>query len=311
MNNQKNKKSSRVEIVNFNDMVDPHQEEIKKLKPEESEEIRKKLMWLLGGIFLFGIIALIIIIFGNDTKMQDKKEETNVKEEITEETTEKEIPDGVVSVDDDSIAEYKKLLIINPYDTIFNGSLKNVFNTVDINSFDNNNKLYFASKSEVFQNYIKDVGVNNHQDQCNGSGAIEIDASVIKEAMEDVFGNGVTYQNIDFYYPHYTGDTLINVYKLSFINGKYTMTCVPNYSTNANMVIQSKIEEIKHENDQLVFSKRVVFISKQGVFADPQNKTLITKDPTVVYDSYIKKGTIYKFIFTKNNDKYYLSNIQK
>lgn len=311
MSNQKNKKSSRVEIVNFNDMVDPNKEEIKKLNPEESEEIRKKLMLLLFGIFLFGGIALLIVIFGNDTKTESNKKEESITEKVVEDDEEKKIPDGVVSVDDDSITEYKNLLIINSYDTIFNSSLKNIFNTVSADSLDNNNKLYFASKSYVFQNYIKDAGVSNHQDQCNSSGAIEIDASVIKNAMEEVFGNKVTYQNVDFYYPHYTDGTLINVYKLSFINGKYTMTCVPNYSTNANMVIQTKIEEIKHENDQLIFSKRVVFISKKGVFADPQNKILITNDPTVVYDSYIKKGTLYKFVFTKNNDKYYLTSIQK
>lgn len=310
MSNQKNKKSSKVEVVNFNDMVDPKGEEIKKLNPEESEEIRKKLMYLLFGIFVFGIIVLVVIVFGNDTKVEEKKDDTIEEEQVVEEEK-TEIPEGGVSIDDDSIAEYKDLLVINTYDTIFNTSLKNIFNAVNVNSLDNNNKLYFASKSVTFQNYIKDAGVNDHQYQCNGSGVIEMDASVIKNAMEEVFGSSVTYQNINFYYSHYTGDTLINVYKLTFVNGKYTMTCVPNYSTNANMVIQSKIEGIKHENNQLVFSKRVVFISKKGVFADPQNKVLITNDPTVVYDSYIKKGTIYKFVFSKNGDRYYLTNIQK
>lgn len=310
MSNQKNKKSSKVEVVNFNDMVDPKGEEIKKLNPEESEEIRKKLMYLLFGIFVFGIIVLVVIVFGNDTKVEEKKNDTIEEEQVVEEEK-VEIPVGVVSIDHDSIAEYKNLLVINTYDTIFNTSLKNIFNMVNVNSLDNNNKLYFASKSVTFQNYIKNAGVNDHQYQCSGSGVIEMDASVIKNAMEEVFGSSVTYQNINFYYSHYTGDTLINVYKLTFVNGKYTMTCVPNYSTNANMVIQSKIERIKHENNQLVFSKRVVFISKKGVFADPQNKVLITSDPTVVYDSYIKKGTVYKFVFSKNGDRYYLTNIQK
>lgn len=307
--NDKNeqKKQSKVEIVNFNDMVNPEKEVIKKLDPEESAEIRKKLMTLLFGVFMVGIviIAVMMITDGVDTN----KKENSKLDESTGEQGEK-IPEGIISIDDSSISQYRDLLVVNSYDTIFNKSLKNMFVGTNANDLDNNNKLYLASKSEAFQDYIKEAGINYHQYQCTGSGIIEFDASIMKKAMEEVFGGDVVYKNADFYYLHYVGDSLINVYKLTFLNGKYTMVCQEKYSTDISLIIQSKIEEIKHENDQLIFSRRVVFVTKDGVFADPSVKKLITNDKTAIYNSYIAKGTLYKFVFTKVGNNYYLTNIQ-
>lgn len=306
MNEKKQKKDSKVQIVNFNDMVNPKQETIKKLDPEESAEIRKKLMTLLFGLFVAGIALLALMTISNDSSSTKKTQQNNNVEEI-EET----LNDGIIDIEDNSISKYKDLLIINPYDTIFHKSLKKMFVETNANDLDNNNKLYLATKSTTFQNYIKNAGISYHQYQCTGSGTIEIDAQTMKNAMEEVFGSSVIYKNTDFYYLHYTGNSLINVYKLTFLNGKYTMTCQEKYSNDTNVLIQSKIQEIKHENDQLIFSRRVVFITKSGVYADPSGKILITKDQTVTFGSYIKKGTLYKFIFTKENGNYHLTNIQK
>lgn len=309
MNNKNHNHKHKVEIVNFNDMVNPQKEGIKKLDPEESDEIRKKLTRLLFIVLLFGIIILIITFSTNNLKSKEKKETKKEEEPVVEEEN-KEIPTGNIDINNDIIKKYKNLLVINSYDMIFNPSLKNVFNNINTSSLDNSNKLYFASKSETFQNFIEKAGLSNHQYQCNGAGNIEIDASIMQNAMEEVFGSGIVYQNADFYYPYYVDGTLINVYKLTFVNGKYTMTCINKYSTNANMVVQSKFEMITNDNNQLTFNNRVVFITKNGVFMDPQTKVLITKDPTVVYDTYIKKGKIYKFIFSKNNGEYYFSRIE-
>lgn len=308
MSEKKQKRGSKVEIVDFNDMVDFEKEQVKKLTVEESTEIRKKLMFLLFGMFIVGfiIIAFMYIFDGsgkNEENRKDSVEQTN-EEKVN-------IPDGVVDIANEQITKYRNLLVTNYYDILYYPSLKEMFGTANANDLNNNNKLYFASKSETFQNYINNAGISYHQYQCVGSGTIEIDASIIKEAMVEVFGKDVVYKTTDFYYLHYAGDSLINVYRLKFLNGKYTMTCLDKYDTNIKMIMQSKIEEVRHESERLIFSKRVVFVTKNGVYADPYGKKLITNNKNDAYNSYIKKGQLYKFVFTKNGDNYYFTNIQK
>ena len=64
-------------------------------------------------------------------------------------------------------------------------------------------------------------------------------------------------------------------------------------------------------NIKLVFEVKVVFINRDGVYSDPKTTNLITNDPKALYNAYMSKATTYKFVFSKMNDNYYLSGIEK
>ena len=109
----------------------------------------------------------------------------------------------------------------NIVDTLYNQNLKDMFLTIDFSKLNNNNKLYLASKSETFNKYLSNAGISTHEYGCNASGVIEFDSSIMKTAMEEVFGPAVTYQNDSFNYIYYINSTLINVYDVTFSNNKY------------------------------------------------------------------------------------------
>lgn len=307
----KNKKNKKVEIINFNDVVET-KEVKKKLTEEEKEEIKKKLTRLLFSLVIFGTLFITILFSTNLFKSNNKKDtkEQNTKEETVEEAK-KELPTGEIELSNSGIEKYKNILTINQYDTLFNPTLKNMFLTTDFSKLDNNNKLYLASKSETFIKYLTNAGMLNHEYECNKAGVIEFDSSVMKKSMEEVFGPNVTYQNDNFNYMYYINNTLINVYDITFSNNKYKMTCNKNYSTTLDLLIQEKTEKITNNNNKLIFEVKAVFITKDGVYSNPKTTNLITNDSTTTYNTYMAKGTTYKFVFNKENDNYYLSGIEK
>ena len=312
----KSKKNSKVEIVRFHDFVDT--KEVKpKLSKEESEEIKKKLTRLLTVLVIVGTLFLTFIFTNNSFKSSSAKRLNNTTDNNNQientETINNKVPEGDVSLNDLSIEKYKNIITINQYDTLFNKNLKNIFLSSNFNTVDNYNKLYFASKSESVKKYLESAGILNHEYGCNKSGVIEFDETVMKSAMEEVFGPRVIYQNIDFELPYYINETLINVYNVSFSNGKYTMSCVSNYKKDLKLVIQSKINKVTNTNNRLVFEINAVFINKNGVFSDPKTTKLITNDANTTYDNYISKGTNYKYIFEKSavDDNYYLQRMEQ
>ena len=310
---EKGKKNKKVEIISFNDIVET--KEVKKdLSEEEKEEIKTRLTRLLFSLVIFGTLFITILfstnLFKSNTK-EDQKEQKTEEQSVVKEEEKIELPTGEIELSNSSIEKYKNILTFNQYDTLYNQNLKDMFLTIDFSKLNNNNKLYLASKSETFNKYLSNAGISTHEYGCNASGVIEFDSSIMKTAMEEVFGPAVTYQNDSFNYIYYINSTLINVYDVTFSNNKYKMTCNKNYSNALDLLIQEKIEKITNDNNKLVFEVKVVFINRDGVYSDPKTTNLITNDPKALYNAYMSKATTYKFVFSKMNDNYYLSGIEK
>ena len=314
----KSKKNSKVEIIEFNETID-NKEMKPKLSKEESEQIKKKLTKLLAVLIVLGTLFITFLFTTHSNKSNstsnNNKNDKNIVDNnsINNENIQsnKVLPEGELSISDSAIEKYKNILTFKMYDTILYSSIKDIFLTNDFSKLDNDNKIYLATKSESFNRYLESVGILNHEYGCNKSGMLEFDGNTMKKALEEVFGFDVNYQDSNFRLPYYINDTLINVYDVTFSNGKYSMNCINNYKNDLEYVIQTKINKITNNNGKLVFEMKSVFINKTGVYSDPKFTKLITNDSKITYDNYIDKGNSYKFVFEKNNDNYYLKGIEK
>ena len=304
------KKNTKVEIIKYNDII--KEKETKNIiTKEDSIEIKRKIKKLLIGLIIFVVIFLTILIYMYTLKPNESTKKEENKTEEAKETSEEVLPDGDIEIENNTVEQYKNIITFEQYDTIFYPNIKNIFASESFSELDNNTKIYLASKTNTFASYLKDAGILEHEYNCNASGIIEIDSNVMKEAIEAALGPNTEYQNEDFIYPYYVNSTLMNVYDVNFKNGKYVIKCNKNYNKDLKTVIQTKINRINNKNNKLVFSIQAVFINKSGVYLDPNMTKLITNNKTATYKDYITKGNNYKFIFTKTNDKYYLSNIEQ
>ena len=322
---KKNKKSVKIEIVNFNDLTkldkntsvnNTKREDVPKvpLTEEESEEIRKKLTRLLIFVIVVGITALFVINYmGGTHKKKVKDDYVEPEEEIVQ-----KIPEGKVNIDNSLIANYVNISKIHKYDFAFNSFLFQTMHNgiTDMSKLHNSAKLYFASKSKTFNDFIKTSAINSHGAKCAGSDKVVLSAQVISDSMKEVFGPNVTYNDASFYYVVYDEslyglENIKNVYSVSFENGTYIMNCISNYNVNNKVNVTAEIVSASNTNNVLSFENQMIFITKNGIYADSLGKKLLSKTVDISSAKYLSKGTVYKFIFNKVDDNYYLSAITK
>lgn len=314
MEEKKNKKR-KVEIIEFKDEVNTEEKE--PITKEESEEIRKKLSHLLIGLGVFAVAFVIYIVIGGNVNISTKTKKPKVKvaNETIEEQKENEenFTDGNIDINDVALEKYKNIIKINKYDILYNNNILDLFKTNidDMNSINNKNKLYFASKSQKFTEFIKNSGIFMHEYDCSVSSTIKIPKNVIDSAVEETFGKNVKASYEKFYYLWYSNEELINVYKLEFSEDAYLMKCVPSANKKLVTITQDILESSNNANNILTLSKKMVFIKETGVYKDPETKTLITNNKKEKYETYVKKGNSYEFIFKKEDGRYHLAGIHK
>ena len=311
----KRNEKRKIEIIEFKDTVNPEEKE--PLSQEESEEIRKKLSRLLIGLGVFAIAFIIYIVISGDlnSSMKTKKSKTKETNETVEEQKETEeiLPDGNIDINDVVLEKYKNIIKINKYDILYNNNILDLFkaNIDDMDSISNKNKLYFASKSKKFTEFARNSGISMHEYDCSVSSTIKIPKTLMDSAVEETFGKNVKVTYETFYYVWYSNEELINVYKAEFSNDTYLMQCIPSANKKLVTITQDNLESSNNTNDVLTLNQRMVFIKQTGVYKDPKAKTLITNNKSATYETYIKKGTSYEFIFKKEDGFYHLAGIHK
>lgn len=200
--------------------------------------------------------------------------------------------------------------------------VQNLYNKIDIGgnlienytsntNLTNDIKLLIVSGNLKEENLIKGTAVKNEN-----TGLIEkaylLNSSLVKEKYEEIFG------------PSYTATPFIshsNLFSLSFDYDEQTKMyycnkgCVKN--TNPSKIYKTKLVKAISLDDKIILNQAIISLVKnQDTIIindlDGNQITSIKDENAFVFtDEILKKASIYKITFTKNQDKYYLTSIGK
>lgn len=306
------------DIVNLNKDNDfiPLEEDVEieekaPLTEEEKKEVRKKLFILLIAIVIALIIMIIMLVFdpfaasGKDDKDTDKPVVTEKdKDEEQEGKTLKTMKDGSVSITHEEVVKLIEMIEFNSHDHMFNDTIA-IYKAVPFNvsKISNKNKLFLTSKSEEFKEVFKNKIVNDNI--C--ASELNITTTEMANLVKDVLNTEVS-EHISFTYSYYEGDSFVKDIQFTKQNDLYIGKCLGNQVTPKG-IIQQQITGATKENNKLHIDIVTVFANQNGVYKDPNFKTLITDDKTATIDKYISSGTTYRHTFDLSTDNYYLESI--
>lgn len=307
------------DIVNLNkdnDFIpleeDVEVEERAPLTEEEKKEVRKKLFILLVAIVVALIIMIIMLIF--DPFSTDKKDNKDTdKPVVTEKDENKEkeeakklkaMKDGKVSLTHEEVIKLVEIIEFNSHDHMFNDTVA-IYKAVPFNAakISNKNKLFLTSKSDEFKELFKTKIVNDNI--C--ASELNITTTEMAGLVKDVLNADVS-EHVTFTYSYYDGDTYIKDIQFTKQDDLYIGKCLGNQLT-PKAIIQQQITSATKENNKLHIDVVTVFANQNGVYKDPNFKTLITNDKTATIDKYIASGTTYRHTFDLSTDNYYLESI--
>lgn len=305
------------DINNLNDSDDfapiIEKEEVKVLSEEEKVEVRKKLFILLVLIVLALLFMLVVLIFDpfkSNTKKEESSNKENTptqKEEVKTDQEKKisELNDGLIVNDNIELNSLIKEIIYQEQEYYDNDTLA-LFKTnqTKISSLTDLDKLFLVSKTNDFNNLVKEKNIKN--DICNSN--IAIPTSEIQKILTEHFNTNIK-EYVNFNYSYYDNNNFISNLKFTLKDNNYIGTCYKPEEKITSVVEQQFVSATK-ENDNLYIDVRVVFINAKGVYVDPTLKTLITNDVKMTSDEYMPKGNIYRYLYTYNNDKYVLQGVQ-
>lgn len=283
---------------------EPHKE----YDPNELQEIRKKLLYLLIGVITAGVIVLIVLI--NPFKINDKKlDETPVNDKVDDNS---EDALGELSLTDSTVVELNSRMSFYETDFMKIDLYPLYLNqTLNSNDISDDIKLYLLKRTVSFSEMLKNSGVEEYVTTCDEKG-IEISKEVFDKEMQLLFGANTTINYKNLNYTYYNASQTPKKLLLTFENDKYRVTC-NEYSESGELskLIQQKLIKAYKTIDGIELYQRVVFITREGVFMDPKFETLITNDPDATISTYIDKGNIYKYTFIKDeNNNYSLNKIE-
>lgn len=292
-----------------------HEEEQKQYDPKELEEARKKLIFLLMGVVLGGIVIFIILInpfgLGEKKKMSSQPNENKVDENEDKKEEDNKIPVGEIALSNSTVISLNNFVSFTNNDFLIIDLFPLYSSAIlDSNNIPNDIKLYLLRRSNYFREVLRENGIEEYLKTCDTNGLI-IEKEKFDKALNNILGPNVVADYKDINYSYYSNSMTESKLTLNYINNQYVVKC-NNYQTNTslNKYIQQKlINAIKTENTIELYQK-VVFINPNGVYKDPSLQVLITNDKSSVLQDYIDKGSTYKYIFTQDSDSFYLSRIE-
>ncbi|MBE6150367.1 MAG: hypothetical protein E7162_00920 [Firmicutes bacterium] len=300
---------SDISNLNDDDSFLPIEEQEKEpLSEEEKKEVRKKLFFLLVVIIVVLLGLLIVLIFNPfDTNTSKKEKETENKEETPKSDNEKpvtELEDGDIPPANYEIKALEKEIINLKYDYYENDTLA-IYKTgnMDIKNLTDKNKLFLVTKTNDFASLIKNK--TTIEEACNSD--IIIEQKAIDEILKNRFSTTVVNYD-EFTYNFYTNDEYQKTIKFIY-NGSnaYVGKCY-NYTNQINTFTQQELQSATKDKTKLYIDVKVVFISENGVFKDPNFTTLITNQ-NQSFEQYIKNGSTYRYTYDISGSSYSLLNV--
>ena len=281
--------------------------------PEELTLVRKKLVFLLGGVIVAGIIIIVLLLepfsFKKDNKnnkpnIDGEEINNNINKEDESYTGELDLSDQLVQklvgTIDFTNQDFKTIDLFPLYEK----------DAVEIKDISNDIKLHLLTRSQDFYDMLRDNGIDKYIETCDSNGLV-IDKSKIESVVTSLFGpNAVLeYKNINYLYS--IGYEINKKITLTYANNQYLVKC--NEFTENNTVtkfVQQQTNKAIGLDNSIEVYQYVVFINETGVYKEPNFKTLITNNKNDKIPDYISKGNTYKYTFSKNGNSYYLSKIE-
>ena len=286
--------------------------ETKQYDPKELKEVQKKLVLLLTGIVIVGVIVLVIII--NPFKYFNIKSKSTVKEEEkTEVVKDESIPLGEIELSNKIVYELNNRVRFDANDFYSIDLFPLYVNDVtEISSVSDDIKLYLFKKSTIFNDIFRDIDIESFLQTCNPEG-LKLPKEKFDEVFANFYGPNINYipQNINYLY---LSDKIeAKKITLSYENETFVIRCNEYNNNNATITkyIQQDLTKAVKTKNSIELYQNIVFIKETGVYKDPNFNQLITNDPLTKQEDYISKGSLYKYTFIEDNDNYYLSKIEK
>lgn len=279
----------------------------KEYDPAELQEIRKKLLYLLIGIIIVGIGALVVLInpfkWGKETKTNTPNTEDKTDDIVEEPTGELSLSNQTVVGLNNRISFYESdFARIDLFPLYSNKELDSI-------NIPNNIKLYLLRKNSLFSDMLKNNGMTEYAKTCSAEG-INISKDKFDTLAKKLLGNAVIVEYSDFNYTYYDDSKEVKLL-FTYANDAYNIKCSDYNIDNITKFIQQKLISAYKTENSIELYQRVVFINVNGVYLDPNFETLITNDKNATIDTYIEKGSIYKYTFIEDdNNDYYLSKIE-
>jgi len=278
-------------------------EEVVLLTEEEKLEIRKKIGFLLIFVFIAFILMIIILIFDPFTPKKNKKRKDN-EVPVVQEKSLYDYEDGKISLTDKYVVEIYneieyKLADYYEYDTYFLYRNENT----NMNSLTDLEKTILVSKSNNFNSIISNISTSTNI--CEEE--IVVDSNDISKISLNKYGTTINPVS-KFKYNYYYSNSYITSILFTLKDGKYIGKCYE-HGKNITKVVEQKLVNVTKETDNLYVDVQVVFITKDGVFKDPNHKELITNNEKTSSNEYMSKGRIYRYNYIITDDGYYLNNV--
>lgn len=295
--------------------------EPKNYDPKEIADVRKKLLFLLGGVVFAGIIIVFLLISpllnsesDNLGPTTDVNEENNNESNDIGDNQEDNSHIGELNLYDDLVASLSNRVSFTSEDLqsidifpLYTNDVLEVANIPDVI------KLHLLRKDDKFIELLVNKGIEDYITTCVPDGFV-INRNDIDGLVKTVFGPNVilNYDDINYNYYSETGES--KKITLSYSDDKYIVKC-NEYMLNNNVkkIIQQKLYKAIGTKDSVELYQRVVFITYEGnigVYKDPMFNNLITNEKTALFEEYIDSGASYKYTFTKDEENYYLSKIE-
>lgn len=289
----------------------------KEYSAEELASVRKKLMFLFVGVVIAGILIIVLLLsplpFGKDNK-NDKLNSNgdDVNENVNNENSSEDgLYIGEIELNEPIVLSLEEIVEFTTDDfkniDLFPLYQKDVLEVKDI---PNDIKLYMLIRNGGFYNLLKDNGVGTYVETCDSKGIV-IDTNKIDQLSKNLFGQETTLEYKSINYRYYVSYGVSEKITLTYENNQYLAKCSDfKENNNLNKFVQQKTQKVIGTESAIEMYQYVVFINETGVYKDTDFKTLITNDKSAEMSEYIDKGNTYKYTFSKNENKYYLSKIE-
>jgi len=289
-------------------------EEIKEEKhydPKELEEIRKKLILLLIGVIICGVVVLVILVNPFDFEINSTSGNNDAPVEEEQESTE-QMPLGAIDTSNSTVVELNNFVSFSASDfeniDLFPLYASDVIESKDI---PNNIKLYLLKRHEAFLEMLDNANIEEYIETCDTNGLV-ITKEKFDGVVSKVLGSNVTVEYNDINYAYYSSILGVKKITMSYASEEYLIKC--NDYTQGGIItkfIQQNLNKAVKVENAIEIYQNIVFINETGVYKDPKFTQLITNDTNAVFNDYISSGVIYKYTFTEDGENYYLTKIEK
>lgn len=283
------------DIDNLNEEIYKSDEPIL-LNEEEKREFRKKILIILAIVILF--MSILIAYNVHSSKELKKKQENNKKVEKTN-TIQRIVvmDDGDIPISNVELSSYSSVVALS----LFNDDVLSILplyrDSFIFDQLDDQYKLYYLSQTEAFESLLKSKGI----DSCDSKETLtSLDLSfLLAKHFNSSLKSGASFTTLlNFNNKEYTN--------FEYLNGEYIPSCKTFEETEDTVYIRTQLSKASKSGDDLTLVQKALFITIDGIFADPNFSIKLNDDPNHNTAELFVNANEFSFTFKYGEEGYYL-----